>query len=355
MLLWRQIQKETYTNISALCSFLELGPELRQHVLEKARFPLMVPRRLAEKMAKGTIDDPIFRQFVPLAEELRSAQGFVRDPVADATFQRQSKLLHKYQGRALLLCTGACAMNCRFCFRQNFAYDTEGKGFAEELSEIAQDTSLEEIILSGGDPLSLSNEVFGALIDGIAAISHVQRLRIHTRFPVGIPERIDDGFLEILGSMRMQGFFLIHINHPRELDADVIQACKRVQRLGIPVLSQSVLLKGVNDDVPTLKALFEAFIRCGIVPYYLNQLDRVSGAAHFEVPEEKGAAMIEQLKAQLPGYGVPRYVKEVAGLTSKLEIETGAYRQPLISEIAAIAGDGTEGEVLERADQPVLA
>ncbi|HSX03835.1 MAG TPA: KamA family radical SAM protein [Rhabdochlamydiaceae bacterium] len=316
--IWKQIQRQNFTNWKELFSFLEIKDEKEFHL--KPNFPLNLPRRLAEKIRKNTIEDPILRQFVPLKEERIVSPDFRSDPVCDQEFRKEKKLLHKYQGRALLLSTSACAMHCRFCFRQNFPYETQQKGFEKELQAIAGDPSLIEIILSGGDPLSLSNKELAELILDLSSIPHLKILRFHTRFPIGIPERIDPEFLAILASCRLQIFFVVHVNHPLELDEEVLLALKPIKQLGIPLLTSSVLLKGVNDTVPVLKALFEKLIEQGIMPYYLNQLDQVQGGKHFEVDEAKGLELIAELKKQLPGYAVPKYVKEIAHERQKTEV-----------------------------------
>ncbi len=316
--LWREIQRTNFTQWQFFADFLELDPgTLQEAFIPPKHFPLNVPRRLAEKIQKGNWQDPILRQFLPTAQEQVQVEQFNCDPVGDKKSRKGPKLLHKYHGRALLLASSACAMHCRYCFRQHFDYATEEKGFETELKQIEQETSLKEIILSGGDPLSLSNRELSHLIDRLSAIQHIKWLRFHTRFPMGIPERIDPEFLNILAASRLQTIFLIHSNHPNEWDDEIQSALKQVQKLGIPILCQTVLLKGVNDDVQTLKALCERLIDAGIIPYYLHQLDRVAGAMHFEVEEEKGIKLIEELRAVLPGYGVPRYVREIAGENSK--------------------------------------
>lgn len=320
MILWRQIQKENFTRWDALALFLEMDEENCRQVLSHARFPLNVPRRLAEKMDKNNLSDPLFRQFVPLQDENQIVAGFCLDAVGDANAQKTPKLLHKYQGRALIVCTSSCAMHCRFCFRQNFPYEVQRKLFDDELQAITQDSSLEEIILSGGDPLSLSDLTLEDLICDLSSIPHVKKIRFHTRFPIGIPERIDDSFLRVLEMSRPQVVFIIHVNHPRELDQDILTRLKTIQKLGIPVLNQAVLLRGINDDFLTLKSLFQTLTQHGILPYYLHQLDRVQGVAHFEVDEEKGLSLIEELRASLPGYAVPQYVREIAGMPSKTVI-----------------------------------
>src|SRR3990167_3940877 len=212
---WRQIRKDNFTYLPALLNYLELPAE---KILQKPHFPLNLPRRLASKIKKNCLDDPIFRQFVPLEEEAIVSPGFVKEPLQDQRFLKTKKILQKYKGRALILTTSACAMNCRFCFRQNFPYEKETLGFAEEIAYLQKDPTLSEVILSGGDPLSLSDELLQELFTSLDAIPHLQRIRFHTRFPLGIPERIDDSFLTVLAASSKQIFFTIHCNHPRELD-----------------------------------------------------------------------------------------------------------------------------------------
>ena len=314
---WRQIQKENFTQLPALLEFLELSPDLQKKILSTPRFSLNIPRRLASKIVKNTLDDPILRQFVPLEEELHSTPGFSLEPVQDQAFRKTKKILHKYNGRALVIATSACAMHCRFCFRQNFPYETQTSGFQEELEYLANNPTLSEVILSGGDPLSLSDAVLQKLFHDLDAIPHIRRIRFHTRFPIGIPERIDASFLHILASSTKQIYFIIHCNHPKELDADVIAALGRIGKLGIPLLNQSVLLKGVNDDPQVLLELSETLINAGVLPYYLHELDAVEGAAHFALPSERGPELIRYLQTHLSGFAVPRLVKEEPGRPSK--------------------------------------
>ncbi len=304
-----------------LADFLQLTPTQREVIDSHSEFPLNLPLRLAQKIVKGTLDDPILRQFLPMKEERKRVPAFVQDPVADVSFRRESKLLHKYEGRALLICTSACAMHCRYCFRRHFDYEGTDRPFHQELALIAQDESLQEIILSGGDPLSLSNERLGELMDALSAIPHVKRIRFHTRYPIGIPERIDEGFLQMLRKSVKQVWFVVHINHPRECDADIFERLKAIQRIGCPVMNQAVLLRGVNDRASTLKELSEVLVNQGVIPYYLHQLDRVNGAAHFEVDEEEGRALIEEIAKSLPGYAVPKYVKEIPGEMGKTPLQ----------------------------------
>ena len=314
---WRQILRQNFTDIDKLANYLQFSDEQRAQILLRPRFVLNLPFRIAEKIQKSSLDDPLLKQFLPTVAENVSALGFVKDPVGDSCSQKTQKLLHKYQGRVLLVCSGACAMHCRYCFRQNYEYETNRKDFDEELESIAADDTLNEVILSGGDPLSLDDRVLKGLLDRLSSIPHLQKLRFHTRFPIGIPERLDDSFLAMLQDCRLQTWFVIHVNHPRELDAHILASLKRIQRLGIPVLSQSVLLKGVNDDPQVLIELSHRLVDHGIIPYYLHQLDRVQGAMHYEVSEARGKELIEIMTASLPGYAVPKYVRETAGMQSK--------------------------------------
>jgi EF-P beta-lysylation protein EpmB len=309
--LWRQIQRLNFTDWHKLICYLGFDEEEALKVVQKrSGFPLNLPLRLAEKIKKKNWQDPLLLQFLPTLEEEKPSALFVLDPVSDASFQKTPKLLHKYNGRALLVCTSACAMHCRYCFRRHYDYETSAKTFEPELAAIRADSSLTEILLSGGDPLSLSDQDLGSLLQRLGTIPHVKRIRFHTRFPMGIPERITDSFLELLASCTQQVIFVIHCNHAHELDPAIFAALKKVQMLGIPLLSQSVLLKGVNDSVETLYNLFEALINQGILPYYLHQLDRVQGAAHFEVEQAVGLQLLRELQSRLPGYAVPKYARE---------------------------------------------
>lgn len=310
---WRLIQQKSIRRSEELERYFKLAPGS----LPQTHFPLLLPLRLASKINPDDPNDPILRQFVPSKEEGLPKEGFVAQPTNDETFKRSGRLLHKYQGRALLVTTGACAMHCRYCFRQNYAYSEAPSSFDSDLALIEEDRSLQEIILSGGDPLSRSDRALRELLERLDGIAHVQRIRFHTRFPIGIPERITEDFLKLLGERRAQIWFVIHCNHPRELDEDVLAALARIQKLGIPVLNQAVLLKGVNDTASILAELCERLADRGILPYYLHQLDRVEGAAHFEVPVEHGRELVTQVAERLSGYAVPHYVQEIPGQPRK--------------------------------------
>jgi EF-P beta-lysylation protein EpmB len=316
---WKMILRKNFTRVEQLADFLKLTASQREQIILRPGFPLQVPLRLAEKMAKSNLEDPLVKQFLPMREEQNVHAGYVLDPVCDASFQHNGKLLRKYEGRVLLVCTSACAMHCRYCFRQNFDYDTS-KVFEEELAEIEQDLSIHEVILSGGDPLSLSDSVLGQLLGRLSKFPHIRRIRFHTRFPIGIPERIDDDFLDLIRSIPQQVYFVIHCNHPHELDHEILDRLMLLQKSGCILLNQAVLLKGVNDDVSTLHQLAEQLANHGILFYYLHQLDRVQGAAHFEVDECHGQFLVKEMAKNLPGYAIPKYVRELPGEASKTTI-----------------------------------
>ncbi len=308
---WRKIQKNNITSSEQLFKFLRLNSDGIEHIFLNPKFNLNIPLRLAQKIKKNDLNDPIFLQFVPLVKEQLVHPQFSTHPVLDTEFTRAPKLIQKYHGRALLLTSSACAMHCRFCFRQNFPYETSISNYDKELQAIQKDPSIQELILSGGDPLSLPDNKLRKLIQDLECIAHIKLLRFHTRFPIGIPERITKEFLEIIESSRLQTIFVIHTNHPKELDDDVLSALKKIHLSGATLLSHSVLLKNVNDNLETLETLFLKLAKSGIIPYYLNQLDKVQGSAHFEVDLKKGLQLTQALREKLPGYAVPRFIQEI--------------------------------------------
>jgi EF-P beta-lysylation protein EpmB len=296
---------------------LELPEEYRESALRAAeRFPVMVPESYLRRMRMGDPYDPLLRQVLPLGDELAEVPGFVADPVADQHARRAPGLLHKYAGRALLIATGSCAVHCRYCFRREYPYGDEPRrldDWQSALDAITSDEALHEIILSGGDPLMLTDVRLRAIIERLADVPHLRRLRIHSRLPIVLPERVTADLLALLRGTRLTSIMVVHANHPAEIEGDCRDALARVVQSGITTLNQAVLLRGVNDDADVLAELCERLIDVGVLPYYLHQLDRVRGAAHFEVDERVGRAIIESLRERLPGYAVPRYVREVAG------------------------------------------
>jgi EF-P beta-lysylation protein EpmB len=274
-------------------------------------------------MRRGDATDPLLRQVLPLDAELHAAPGYVADPVGDLAALAGHGLLQKYHGRALLVTTGACAIHCRYCFRREFPYGEQHAGrqaFATALAAIRADSSIAEVLLSGGDPLTLSDRRLAGLLEGLEAIPHVRRVRVHTRLPVVLPERIDAGFLSMWNSLRrVQRVVVIHANHAQELRAavDVQAALGALRASGTTLLNQSVLLRGVNDSIAVLEDLSVALFESGVLPYYLHLLDPVRGAAHFDVPADSARRLHAQLTARLPGYLVPKLVREDPGAASK--------------------------------------
>jgi L-lysine 2,3-aminomutase len=305
------MSKDYFTDPLKLAAYLKIEKE---KLLLDPQFPLKVPLRLAKKMKKKNLKDPLLRQFVPLKDELKKAALFLKDPLQEEKI-KHGHLLCRYKKRALLLCSPLCAMHCRYCFRKNSSF-TKSKSFAKEIAFIKKN-KLDEVILSGGDPLSLSDMELKKLL---AALSFVKRVRFHSRYLIGDPKRISSSFLKILANFKKAIIFVLQINHPLEIDREVKEAIFKIQRLGIPVLSQSVLLKGVNDDFLTLKKLLEKLINIKVIPYYLHQLDKEEGTKHFQVEIKKGQALIKKLKRELPGYAIPRYVVDNQDSSCKTDL-----------------------------------
>ena len=318
---WQRLWREAVRDPIELLALLGLEPAAMGISIEAARqFPLRVPRGFVARMRRGDPRDPLLRQVLPLDAEMRPAPGFSLDAVGDGAASAGDGVIRKYNGRALLGATGSCAINCRYCFRRHFPYAEQtasASGWSAALARIARDESIEEVILSGGDPLSLTDAKLAALTDGLRTLPHVRRLRLHTRLPVVLPERIDAGFTAWLDSLPWPVAVVLHANHANEFDEDVDAALARVRGTGASLLNQAVLLRGVNDSVDALADLSTRGFAAGVLPYYLHQLDRVEGAAHFEVPDARARELHAGLAARLSGYLVPRLVREVAGDTGK--------------------------------------
>ncbi|HEY3643863.1 MAG TPA: EF-P beta-lysylation protein EpmB [Gammaproteobacteria bacterium] len=324
---WQTDMAEAVRDPRELLALLDLGPEWLEPARKAAAaFPLRVPRAFLARMAKGDPADPLLRQVLPLGEELADVPGFVSDPVGDMPSVAAKGLLHKYRGRVLLITTGACGVHCRYCFRRHFPYSEENARsgeWQEALDYLRGDSSINEVILSGGDPLSLSDERLAGLVRSLEDVPHIKRLRLHTRQPVVLPSRVDEGLLAWLKACRLQKVIVLHANHAREIDSAVAEACSRLRAAGATLLNQTVLLRGVNDSADALSELSEALFAAQVLPYYLNLLDPVAGAAHFDVPEAEALALMERLRGRLPGYLVPRLVREVPGAPSKMPVGTG--------------------------------
>ncbi|MGH8482143.1 MAG: EF-P beta-lysylation protein EpmB, partial [Nevskiaceae bacterium] len=308
---WQQELARAFSQPAELLAWLELPPDTP--ALPARDFPLRVPRGFAARMGKGDPRDPLLLQVWARPQEADEVPGFGDDAVGDLARLKPGGIIHKYAGRALVVATGACAVHCRFCFRRHFPYGdvlASRDHFRDTLRELAADRSIVEVILSGGDPLSLPDEKLAPFAEALEFLPHVRRLRLHTRQPIVLPERVDDALLAWLGRGRLQKVVVVHTNHANELDAAVEAALRRLARAGATLLNQSVLLRGVNDSVEALLRLSERLFACGVLPYYLHMLDRVRGAAHFDVPEAEARELARELAARLPGYLVPRLVRE---------------------------------------------
>jgi EF-P beta-lysylation protein EpmB len=283
-------------------------------------FEVCVPEAYLTRIAHADLNDPLLRQVLPLSKEALTPQGYVTDPLEESEHQPAKGLIHKYSGRVLLIASPTCAINCRYCFRRHFPYSDNSPSRAqwqEALDYLRADSAIHEAILSGGDPLAASDRQLAWLVEQLDSIPHLKRLRIHTRLPLVIPDRVDNALLAWLSTTRLQKVVVLHINHANEIDQAVIDACTRLKQTGATLLNQSVLLRNVNDSVSTLAALSERLFEAGILPYYLHVLDPVQGAAHFDVPDDEARALVDQLRDHLPGFLMPRLVREIPGKGSK--------------------------------------
>lgn len=313
---WRAQMRAALRTPAELLSFLGLPPESGPEV----HFPMLVPLAYARRMRPGDRTDPLLRQVLPDADENRHLPDFQADPVGDLNSRRAPGLLHKYAGRALLICTGACAVHCRYCFRQEFPYAQErapGRRWQEALDYLKERVDVEEVILSGGDPLMLPTRQLASLSQALAKLPHISRLRIHTRLPLVLPDRVTSRLLHWLQGLPWPTVMVIHANHPAEFDGQVDQALAALRARGVHLLNQAVLLAGINDDEETLVELMRRSFSAGALPYYLHQLDRVRGAQRFEVSPARASTLIEALRRRLPGYLVPKLVREEAGMPYK--------------------------------------
>lgn len=326
---WQEVLREAYTSVPRLLKRVGLTtwadggpPSPALPLLDPPdEFGLLAPEPFVSRIRPGDPEDPLLRQILPTTEELLPCPGFCVDPLREEDHKLAGAILQKYTGRCLVLTTSRCAIHCRFCFRRfrSFCGSLDDPATQMQvLRTIEADRSLREVILSGGDPLVLGDDTLGELVERLGKIGHLRRIRIHSRVPIALPQRIDDQLVKILAASKIPVYMVVHVNHPREIDTNVETAIRRLVQSGIPVLSQSVLLRRVNDRAQVLVELFEKLLDLQVIPYYLHQLDRVQGAAHFEVDESGGLKIIKTLRQLLPGYGVPRYVREVPGERSKL-------------------------------------
>lgn len=318
---WQRELANAFTSVPELLSAVGLDAwSARPPAGVQTNFSLRVPRGFVRRMRRNDPNDPLLRQVLPVAAEADVIPGFGADPVGDLASMTSHGLLQKYSGRALLIATGACAIHCRYCFRRNYPYAEASltpRHVDAALANIAADDTVHEVILSGGDPLSLSDARLGELLDRIARVEHVRRIRFHTRTPIVLPERIDAGLCDMLASAPLPSVFVVHCNHANEIDAAVDAALARLAGHTKALLNQSVLLRGVNDSADALVDLSEALFDSGVMPYYLHQLDPVAGTAHFGVPDTDARRIVAASAARLPGYLVPKLVREIPGEAAK--------------------------------------
>ncbi len=323
---WRRELKQAIRSPRELGTVLGLPEQMVIDAEEAVRtgFPFLVPWSFVEKIGRNDPQDPLLKQVWPSADETNTqpyaVDGYHIDPVGDSQSLVANGLLHKYSGRVLMVTTGACAVHCRYCFRQNFPYSDVPHNvdqWSPAIDYINSDESIHEVILSGGDPLTIRDSVLAELVQRLEAIEHIKRLRIHTRLPIVIPSRVNDEFCNWFEATRLSKWFVIHCNHANEIDDDVCRAIERLQHCRCNVLNQCVLLRGVNDNVQAQKELCEKLVDIGVTPYYIHHLDKVIGAERFEVAESTGLQIVDELRKILPGYALPKYVREESGEASK--------------------------------------
>ncbi|PVV07507.1 MAG: EF-P beta-lysylation protein EpmB [gamma proteobacterium symbiont of Ctena orbiculata] len=321
---WQKALAGGFSRVADLLEYLQIDPSaVSDHTRANAQFPLRVPREFASLMTKGDPRDPLLLQILPTASEMAQATGFSIDPVGDSQAKQVPGVLQKYHGRILVIATGACAIHCRYCFRRHYPYAGATAGerqWSEILDYLQAHPEIDEVILSGGDPLMASDRKLERWLQRLASLPQVKRLRIHTRLPVVLPQRITPELLAMLEKCTLDTLMVIHVNHPNELSPAVAGALRAVRAAGATLLNQSVLLRGINDSCDTLVRLSTRLFEIGVMPYYLHLLDRVEGAAHFELDEAASRRLQRQLLSKLPGYLMPRMVRETAGIPYKRPI-----------------------------------
>lgn len=317
---WQEQLATAVRSVDELLQLLQIDPAAAKIRPLQCDFPLRVPHGFIQRMVKGDSRDPLLLQVLPVAQEAEEIAGFTCDPLDELDAMPVPGLLHKYPGRALLTVTGACAIHCRYCFRRHFPYSDANPApghWQPAIRYLARHPDIAELILSGGDPLTLTDNRLHSLTGQLAELTHLRTLRIHTRLPVVLPARIDSGLLSWIDAQTLKLVFVVHCNHPDEIDHNVVAAFEKLTAAGVTLLNQSVLLRDINDSAATLASLSERLFAAGVLPYYLHQLDRVQGAAHFEVGIRRAREIMVELRATLPGYLVPRLVQEIPGESGK--------------------------------------
>lgn len=316
---WQKALAEGFRSAHELLDYLNLSHQ-HANLCAEELFATRVPRSFADLMEKGNPKDPLLAQVLATDHETESHKAYIKDPLYEKTYNSKPGVIHKYHGRVLLVLAGACAINCRYCFRRHFPYGDNNPGtkaWLDIIHDIAKDTSIHELILSGGDPLLASDKLLSDLVSKIETYPHIKTLRIHSRMPIVLPQRITEEFVTLLANTRLNTVVVLHSNHPNELSEGVFKACQLLKKSGSHILNQSVLLKGINDDVETLTALSQKLFECGVLPYYLHLLDKVAGVHHFDVEVSRAKEIFGQLQERLPGYLVPKLAVEIPGKGSK--------------------------------------
>ena len=318
---WQDELRESVTDPAQLLKRLEL-PEslLKGAIAGDALFDLRVPEPYLSRIEKGNPRDPLLLQVLPQQQETQQLPGYTTDPLEENASNPLPGLIHKYTHRVLLILSGACAINCRYCFRRHFAYQDNQLGreqWQAILKYLQEHTEVEEVIFSGGDPLATPDSRLQRMISDLEKIPHLERLRIHTRLPVVIPSRVTPGLISMLASTRLSSVIVLHINHPNEIDEEVNHAANQLRQQNITLLNQSVLLRGINDNATVQKTLSKTLFAAGILPYYLFLFDPVAGAGHFDIPEIEARRLAADMQVSLPGYLMPRLAVEIPGKASK--------------------------------------
>lgn len=316
---WQQELKEGFKDVGELLSFLNIPQDVGSSKAQKL-FKTRVPRGFALRMQKGFKDDPLLKQVMAVDDELIKDSLYAADPLQESDYHPVPGLIHKYYNRVLWILSGTCAINCRYCFRRHFPYGEHQKGrhaWAEILDYLAKHPEIDEVIFSGGDPLIVNNDYFAQVLQALSSITHIKHVRIHSRLPIVLPSRIESTWLDLWDNYSWQKIMVVHCNHPQELDESVRIAMAQLKQKGWTIFNQSVLLKGVNDDVDVLVKLSHDLFAMGILPYYLHVLDKVEGAKHFDLEIQNIFIIYQQLQRRLSGYLLPKLVQEIPGVAHK--------------------------------------
>lgn len=320
-LTWSQHLSRALTSLPELIQQLALPDDmLTEGLAAQAAFKLLVPRPYLSRIEVGNPQDPLLLQILPSAMEMQAVPGYTTDPLAEAEHNPQKAIVHKYKRRLLVIAAGSCAVNCRYCFRRHFPYGENQLAQSEWQSVIdylVAHPEVNEVIFSGGDPLMMKDALLADKVRKLEALPQIKRIRIHSRLPVVIPQRVCEEMLSWITSSRLDIVMVWHINHANEVDEEVILAATKLKQAGVTLLNQGVLLKGINDTVEAQVALSEAVFKAGLLPYYMFTLDPVEGAAHFDISIEQAQRLMGKVAAELPGYLVPRLAKEIPGKDAK--------------------------------------